>query len=93
MIQSPPWVDEYFKSKDTKTPKFLNKLELRKYLESWCYNVGIDSDVEMTVINAMGETHSLIDWFGTSYVQYDDEYAVQVIRKIAEASPPDDEDE
>lgn len=85
-VKEPPWAAKLWQSRDTLQPKRLNRLETRKFLEGYFYNVGDQcDDPEMFVINALADRHSLVDWFGTSNVQYDDDYAVEVATKLMES--------
>jgi hypothetical protein len=55
----------------------LKKFEMRLYMGGWMDNVGAPYGLEMAVISAFRDHRSLIDWFGTSDVDYDEDYLLQ----------------
>jgi hypothetical protein len=71
-----------FDSQNSGQIKILNTLEIRKYLQGWFYNVGSEGDIEMDVLRAFSDKHSLVDWFGTDNIQYDPDFAVDVAEGI-----------
>lgn len=69
---------------DSGKQKRLSNLEVREYILSWINNGLWSGSPEMTVIHAFNESKSLVEWFGTSNVDLDDEYAVKFINLIKE---------
>lgn len=62
------------------TQKRIKNFQVRLYLEAWFCNVGFHRlGPEMTLHEAMSESCSLTDWFGTDNVDYDEDFALQFI--------------
>lgn len=64
---------------DSGRPKRLAKLEIREYLRSWVENGLWSGTCAMTIIHAFNEEKSLVDWFGSSNIEYDDDYALEFL--------------
>jgi hypothetical protein len=64
--------------------KNLKNFEVKLYLEGWVNEVGYSYSPEMTLLEAMRENNSLIDWFGTKDIDYNDDFALDYINKLYE---------
>jgi hypothetical protein len=72
----------WFLKNDTKTLKTLSQGEVNEYLESWFYCDASIYDLDLDVVNAFSEQHSLVEWFGTSVVEYDYDAARAFYQKL-----------
>ena len=62
--------------------KILKNFQIKLYLEAWVDNVGFDHrGPERTLHEAMQESQSLIEWFKTDNVDYDDEFALELMNR------------
>lgn len=62
--------------------KTLKNFQVKLYLQAWICNVGFDSlGPERTLHEAMMESQSLIDWFKTDNVDYDEDFALGFMRE------------
>lgn len=62
--------------------KILKNFELKLYLQGWLNNVGFHyNGVEYTLMEAMQERVSLRNWFGTSEIDYDEEFALAFLHE------------
>jgi hypothetical protein len=62
--------------------KIIKNFQVKLYLEAWVDNVGFHSrGPERTLHEAMQESQSLIEWFKTDNVDYDEDFAMELINK------------
>lgn len=60
----------------------IKNYQLKLYLEGWLDNVGFDHrGIEFTLNNAMEDSASLIEWFKTDNIDYDEEFAIEFLRR------------
>ena len=65
---------------DMHTMKIIKNFQIKLYLEAWIDNVGFDyQGPERTLHEAMQSSNSLIEWFKTDNVDYDDEFALELM--------------
>lgn len=66
--------------------KTLKNFQVELYLKAWIYNVGFNSSgPELTLNDAMMESDSLIEWFQTDNVDYDEDFALKFMREAYNA--------
>ena len=62
--------------------KKLKNFQVELYLQAWIYNVGFNSlGPKHTLNDAMMESNSLIDWFNTDNIDYDEDFALEFLRE------------
>lgn len=62
--------------------KIIKNFQVKLYLESWVDNVGFHyNGPERTLHEAMQESQSLIEWFKTDNIDYDENFAMELIQK------------
>lgn len=62
-------------------PKMLKKFEVEDYMDGWMYNVGAPYGVRHALISAFRDSVSLKNWFGTDDVDYNEEHALEYMKK------------
>jgi hypothetical protein len=66
--------------------KKLKNFQVELYLQAWIYNVGFNSSgPELTLNDAMMAYDSLIEWFQTDNVDYDEDFALEFMREAYNA--------
>jgi len=62
--------------------KKIKNFQVKMYLQAWISNVGFHSlGPERTLHEAMTESKSMIDWFNTDNIDYDEDFALAFMRE------------